>query len=78
LTTAAASPAKKPGFIDRTGLRGPYIKYWFAYIGVFYVAWLILAFGFGYWAQVKTHWPMALVMIFGVLILIGYVLWGTP
>jgi len=68
LTTAAASPAKKTGFIDRAGLRGPYIKYWFAYVGVFYVAWLILAFGFGYWEPLKTRWPMAVVMTFGSVV----------
>jgi len=68
LTTAAASPAKKTGFIDRAGLRGPYIKYWFAYVGVFYAAWLILAFGFGYWEPLKTRWPMAVVMIFGSVV----------
>ena len=44
------------------------MKYWFAYIGAFYVAWLVLAFGFGYIAQVKTHWPMAIVMIFGSVV----------
>jgi uncharacterized membrane protein YfcA len=44
------------------------MKYWFAYVGVFYLAWLTLAFGFGYWEQVKTHWPMAVVMIFGSVV----------
>ena len=44
------------------------MKYWFAYVGAFYVVWLILAFGFGYWEQVKAHWPMAVVMIFGSVV----------
>jgi len=56
LTTAAGAPIrKKPGFLERAGLRGPRMKYWFAYVAALYVAWLILAFGFGFWAQVKTH-----------------------
>jgi hypothetical protein len=41
------------------------MKYWFAYVVVFYAAWLTLAFGFGYWEQVKTHWYMAIVMVSG-------------
>jgi uncharacterized membrane protein YfcA len=44
------------------------MKYWFAYVGAFYVAWLVLAFGFGYWEQLKTHWPMSVVMIFGSVV----------
>jgi uncharacterized membrane protein YfcA len=44
------------------------MKYWFAYVGVFYVVWLVLAFGFGYWNQVKAHWPMAAVMTFGSVV----------
>lgn len=44
------------------------MRFWFAYVGIFYVAWMTLAFGFGYWEQVKTHWPMAVVMIFGSLV----------
>ena len=44
------------------------MKYWFAYVAALYVAWLILAFGFGYWEQVKAHWPIALVMIFGSVV----------
>jgi uncharacterized membrane protein YfcA len=58
----------RPGFLDRAGLRGSRIKYWFFYVGAFYVAWLLLAFGFGYWDQVKTHWPISLVMIFGSVV----------
>ena len=33
-----------------------------------WLAWLALAFGFGYFAQVKTHWPMAVVMVFGSVV----------
>src|SRR5207247_8757200 len=44
------------------------MKYWFAYVAALYVAWFILAFGFGYWEQVKAHWPIALVMIFGSVV----------
>ena len=68
MSTAALSQTKKPSLIDRAGLRGPYIKYWFAYVGAFYVAWLILAFGFGYWEQLKTRWPMSVVMVFGSVV----------
>ena len=66
--TSAAAQAKTPGFLDRAGLRGPRMRYWFAYVGAFYAVWAVLAFGFGYWAQVKTHWPMAVVMIFGSMV----------
>ena len=68
MAAGAGTQLKKPGLIDRAGLRGPYIKYWFAYIAVFYAAWLILAFGFGYWDQLKTRWPMSVVMIFGSVV----------
>jgi uncharacterized membrane protein YfcA len=44
------------------------MKYWFAYVGIFYIAWLILAFGLGYWDSLKTRWPMAVVMIFGSVV----------
>jgi uncharacterized protein len=44
------------------------MKYWFAYVGAFYVAWFVLAFGFGYWEQLKSHWPMSVVMIFGSVV----------
>ena len=60
--------AKNPSLIDRAGLRGPYIKYWFAYVAAFYVAWVILAFSFGYWEPLKARWPMAVVMIFGSVV----------
>src|SRR5713226_2314541 len=68
LASSVASKSKTPGFLDRAGLRGPRMRYWFAYVGAFYVAWIILAFGFGYWEQVKTHWPMSVVMIFGSVV----------
>jgi uncharacterized protein len=55
-------------FLDRVGLRGPRIKYWFAYVGAFYVAWIVLAFGFGYWEQVRAHWPISVVMTFGSVV----------
>jgi uncharacterized membrane protein YfcA len=57
-----------PSLIDRIGLRGPKMKYWFLYIGAFYVAWVTLAFGYGYWPEVVAHWRIALVMIFGSLV----------
>jgi uncharacterized membrane protein YfcA len=44
------------------------MKYWFAYVGVLYAVWLVLAFGFGYWTQIKAHWPMAVVMAFGSVV----------
>src|SRR3954451_13307509 len=68
MTTPATAPKKKPGFIDRAGLRGPAMKYWFLYVGAFYVAWFVLAFGVGYWPQIISHWKMAIVMIFGLVV----------
>ena len=55
-------------FLDRVGLRGPRIKFWFAYVGAFYAAWIVLAFGFGYWEQVRAHWPISVVMTFGSVV----------
>lgn len=58
----------KTTLIERLGVRGPRMRWWLAYVGAFYVAWLALAFGFGYWEQVKSHWPMSVVMVFGSLV----------
>jgi uncharacterized protein len=44
------------------------MKYWYAYVGIFYVVWLILAFGFGFWRDVQTHWPISVVMTFGSVV----------
>jgi uncharacterized membrane protein YfcA len=44
------------------------MKYWFAYIGAFYVVWLILAFGAGYWPHIREHWPISVVMTFGSVV----------
>jgi uncharacterized membrane protein YfcA len=66
--TPRSAPAAKPGFLEQAGLRGSRLKYWFLYVAAFYVAWLVLAFGFGYWDKVKTHWPISLVMIFGSVV----------
>jgi len=68
VSPVAAPAIAKPDFLQRAGLRGPRMKYWFAYVGAFYLVWLVLAFGFGYWSQVKTHWPMAVVMTFGSVV----------
>jgi len=58
----------KISLIDRVGLRGPRMKYWFLYIGIFYVIWIVMAFGLGYWRHIPSHWPIGLVMIFGSLV----------
>lgn len=41
---------------------------WQIYVGVFFVAWFILAFGFGYWRETLEYWRMSIVMIFGSLV----------
>lgn len=66
MSTALAP--RKVSFIDRLGLRGPRMKFWFAYVAVFYVVWITLAFGFGYWPRIKSHWPISIVMIFGSIV----------
>jgi uncharacterized membrane protein YfcA len=68
LPPAAATGIATPDFLERAGLRDARMKYWFAYVGALYVIWLVLAFGFGYWNQVKAHWPMAAVMTLGSVV----------
>ncbi len=54
--------------MEKAGLRGPRMKYWYVYVGLFYAAWLTLVFGLGYWADTQAHWPMAVVMTFGSVV----------
>lgn len=60
--------AKPAGFLDRAGLKGPLIKYWYAYLGSFYAVWLVLVVHFGYWKPALDHWRMAIVMILGSVV----------
>ncbi|MGH9720184.1 MAG: sulfite exporter TauE/SafE family protein [Bryobacteraceae bacterium] len=68
LLATIPAPPSKPSFLDRAGLRGPRMKYWFLYVAAFYVVWLLLVSVFGYWPHVKSHWPISVVMIFGSLV----------
>ncbi|MBK9169232.1 MAG: sulfite exporter TauE/SafE family protein [Bryobacterales bacterium] len=55
-------------FLERTGLAGPRMRWWFLYIGVFYVCWLAVMAGQNRWSEVASHWPISVVMTFGSLV----------
>jgi len=63
---ATANPIAS--YLDRAGLRGPLMKYWYLYVGSFYLVWLVLAFGLGDWVHALTHWRMAVVMVLGSVV----------
>jgi uncharacterized membrane protein YfcA len=44
------------------------MKFWYAYVCVFFAVWLLLTFGFGLLSAVLAQWPIALVMILGSLV----------
>lgn len=46
---------------------------WFIFLAVFYLAWLLLVVGLGYWSAAVEHWPMALAMAIG-----SYAAGSTP
>lgn len=46
---------------------------WVVWLAAFYTVWLVLSFGFGYWDQIKAHWPIAAAMALG-----SYVAGSTP
>lgn len=48
--------------------RTDFMTYWRWYVAAILVVWAIVVFGFGYWAGVREHWPMSLVMILGSLV----------
>lgn len=45
--------------------RKHYLWVWFLWLVGFYSVWAWLAFGHQGWADVKSHWPIALAMFFG-------------
>ncbi len=49
-------------------LRGPLMKYWFLYVGTFYVVYLVLIFGLGYRSAALAHWPIAIAMALGSVV----------
>lgn len=54
--------------LDKAGLRDPRIRFWYLYVGSFYVVWLALVAGLGFWGEARSHWPMAVVMIVGSVV----------
>ncbi len=58
----------RPGYLERAGLTGPLIKYWYLYVGIFYVVWVVLTAGFDYWSQAIAHWRIAVVMVLGSVV----------
>jgi uncharacterized membrane protein YfcA len=44
------------------------VKYWYGYVGAFYLIWIVLVAGFGYWSPASEHWPIAVVMILGSIV----------
>ncbi len=57
-----------PNYLDRAGLRGPLMKYWYLYVGSLYVVWSMLIVGFGHWLAALAHWRMAVVMVLGSVV----------
>jgi uncharacterized protein len=55
-------------FVEKAGLSGPYIKYWYLYVSAFYVVWTVLVTMYGHWAGTIAHWPIAVVMILGSVV----------
>ena len=53
--------------------RKQYLWVWFLWLAGFYLTWAWLAFGQQGWAEVRSHWPIALAMFFG-----SYVAGSTP
>lgn len=50
-----------------------YLWVWFLWLLGFYLVWLWLVLGMGYWQAAKDHWPIALAMTLG-----SYVAGSTP
>ncbi len=64
--STAASPFA--AYLQRAGLRGPLMKYWYLYVGGFYLIWSVLVVGFSHWADALAHWRMAMVMMLGSVV----------
>jgi len=58
-TAVAAAPVSRR--------RDP-LRYWKVCVAVFLFIWLATVSGFSYWAAVRAHWPMSVVMILGSLV----------
>jgi hypothetical protein len=59
------SKSGRPG----TGvLRGPFMKYWFLYVGVFYLIYVFLTLFQGLWTAALEHWPIAIAMSLGSVV----------
>ena len=48
--------------------RGPFMKYWFLFVGGFFLVYLFLVFGLNYWRIALDHWPMAIAMSLGSVV----------
>jgi len=44
------------------------MRYWYAYVGAFYILWLALSTLLGHWRGALSHWPIAVVMILGSIV----------
>jgi uncharacterized membrane protein YfcA len=44
------------------------MRFWYVYVISFFVVWIGLVAGGGYWSAVRTHWPISLVMVLGSLV----------
>ncbi len=70
LATEAKALKKSPfvSHLERAGLKGPRMRWWYLYVAALYVVWFALVFGVGYWQEVRAHWPISLVMILGSVV----------
>jgi uncharacterized protein len=49
-------------------LSGPLMKYWFLYVGIFYVIYIFLTLFQGLWTAAVEHWPIAIAMSLGSVV----------
>ncbi len=54
--------------LDKAGLRGPRMRFWYLYVISFYSVWLVLVMGLGFWTAARTHWPIAVAMTLGSVV----------
>jgi uncharacterized membrane protein YfcA len=66
LTLPLPSAVRVPGPLVR-------LRPWFVWLAAFYAVWLVLNFGYDYWAVTREHWQIAVAMAFG-----SFVAGSTP
>jgi uncharacterized membrane protein YfcA len=68
MTGANAVVNARPGTAPASVLRGPLMKFWFLYVGAFYLVYLFLIFGQRHGTDALAHWPIAIAMSLGSVV----------